>query len=272
MGAGELGPLPGGHHGLSRAQVVDSQRERLLAAIVTVVAARGYRGATVTGIVKEASVSSRVFYEHFADKEEAFRTAFDAVVDHLAELLSEAAAEREGDWPAQAAAVLAALTRFFSAEPELARFCLVEPATATPEIIGHYRATLLRCVPFLERGREQRDDGAALPASTEDSILGGLLSLTSRAILTNTPLLADLLPDLTEFALAPYIGSDRARALSAGAILRKARTLLRQFRLHFQLGRALMGRPQGGRLGKRASLCRFSATRAQGLQGRGGVT
>ncbi len=211
--AKDLGPLPGGHHGLSRAQVVDSQRERLLAAIVTVVAARGYRGATVTGIVKEASVSSRVFYEFFADKEEAFRAAFDAVVDHLEGRLSRAAAEHEGAWPAQMAAILAELTRQFAAEPELARFCLVEPATATPGIISHFRTTLLRCVPFLEQGREQRDDGASLPPSTEDSVLGGLLSLASRAVLTEAPL-ADLLPDLTEFALAPYVGSDRARELA----------------------------------------------------------
>lgn len=212
--AKELGPLPGGHHGLSRSQVVDSQRERLLAAIVTVVAARGYRGATVTGIVKEASVSSRVFYEFFADKEEAFRAAFDAVVDHLEDRLTRIVAEKEGDWPRQVAAVLAELVRLFSSEPELARFCLIEPATATPEVIAHFRTTLLRCVPFLARGRDQRQASAALPPSTEDSIVGGLLSLASRAILTSTPPLEALLPDLTEFALAPYLGSERARAVS----------------------------------------------------------
>ena len=47
--AGELGPLPGGHHGLSREQILDSQRERLLAAIAHEVATRGYRATTITG-------------------------------------------------------------------------------------------------------------------------------------------------------------------------------------------------------------------------------
>lgn len=215
-GAADLGPLPGGHHGLSREQVAESQRERLLAAVVTVVAARGYRGATVTGIVKEASVSSRVFYEFFKDKEDAFRAAFEAVVAHAEDVSVKAAAEHEGDWPQQAVAVLAELTRLFSAEPELARFCLLEPATATPEIIAEFRGTILRGAPFLETGRNQRKDGDALPPSTEESILGGLLSLASGAVMAGTPALDDLLPDLVEFALAPYLGSDQARAIAAG--------------------------------------------------------
>jgi AcrR family transcriptional regulator len=197
---------------MSREQVAESQRERLLAAVVTVVAARGYRSATVTGIVKEASVSSRVFYEFFEDKEDAFRAAFDAVVAHVEDLLKRVAVEHSDDWPRQTVAILAELIRFFSDEPELARFCLLEPATATPEIIVHFRATLLRGVPFLERGRREREDGAAMPPSTEDSIIGGLLSLASRAVVAEVPL-GGLLPDLTEFALAPYIGSDRARSV-----------------------------------------------------------
>lgn len=213
--AGDLGPLPGGHHGLSREQVAESQRERLLAAVVTVVAERGYRGATVTGIVKEASVSSRVFYEFFKDKEDAFRAAFDAVVAHLESLLSRAVAEHEGDWPRQAIAALAELSRFFSAEPELARFCIVEPTTATPQLIAHFRATVLRGVPFLQQGRKERKDGAALPPSTEDSIIGGLLSLASRAIVAGADSLEDLLPDLVEFALGPYLGPEAAAALAA---------------------------------------------------------
>jgi len=198
--------------------VAESQRERLLAATVTVVAANGYRGATVTAIVREASVSSRAFYEFFDDKEDAFRAAFDAVVEHLGEVLVAAVAEGDGDWADQVVLLLTTLTEFFSAEPELAQFCLLEPATATPEIIAHFRATVLRGVPFLERGRGERADGGSLPPSTEDSIIGGLLSLASRPVLTGTKSLRDLLPDLVEFALSPYLGSEAARAKVVGSV------------------------------------------------------
>jgi hypothetical protein len=69
-------------------------------------------------------------------------------------------------------------------------------------------------VPFLERGRTERPKPASLPSSTEDSIIGGLLSLASRAILVGSPRLPELLPDLVEFALAPYLGSGRAKRLA----------------------------------------------------------
>lgn len=61
----ELGPLPGGYHGLTREQISDSQRERLFAAMAHQVAARGYRAVTVTEMTKFAKVSTRDFYEHF---------------------------------------------------------------------------------------------------------------------------------------------------------------------------------------------------------------
>lgn len=211
--AAGLGPLPGGHHGLSREQVVESQRERLLAAIVTVVAAKGYRATTVTAICKEASVSSKAFYGFHKDKEEAFVAAFDTVLDHLESQLARVAAEHAGDWPRQMIAILAELTKFFAAEPELARFCLLEPGTATPEIIAHFRATLLRATPFLEQGRTERKGGDALPSSTEESVIGGLLSLASRAVAVGSPPLSELLPDLVGFALAPYVGPTESQEL-----------------------------------------------------------
>ena len=212
---GELGPLPGGHHGLSREQILESQRERLLAAIAHEVAARGYPATTITEIVKLASVSTRDFYEHFGGKEECFLAAFDAVRDHLEELLAAAAASQP-DWPHQLIAALGAALDFFAAEPDLARLCLVEPVSATPTIAIRFREAVLACVPALDKGRSEMGDGAALPPSTEDSLLGGIVSLTTRSILAGeTENLPALLPDLVEFTLSPYLGAERAAELAA---------------------------------------------------------
>src|SRR4051795_9120744 len=86
----DLGPLPGGHHGLSREQVAESQRERLLAGLAHAVATHGYKATTITEIVKAAAAPSRDFYENFDSKEACFLAAFDAVVDHLRELIAAA--------------------------------------------------------------------------------------------------------------------------------------------------------------------------------------
>lgn len=212
----ELGPLPGGHHGLSRAQILDSQRERLLAAMAHEVAARGYRATTLTEVVKFASVSTRDFYEIFDSKEDCFLAAFDAVLDHLAELISSAAAA-EPDWPHQVIAALRAALEFFAAEPDLARLCLLESVSATPTIAIRFREAVLAGVPALARGRSELADPNSLLPETESSIIGGAVSLATRSIIAGEPeKLPDLLSDLTDFTLSPYLGAGRAAELAAG--------------------------------------------------------
>jgi AcrR family transcriptional regulator len=214
---GELGPLPGGHHGLSRQQILDSQRERLLAAIAHVVADRGYRGTTLTEVVKFASVSTRDFYDIYDSKEECFLAAFDAVRDHVTELISTAAAS-EPDWPHQVIAGLRAALDFFAAEPDLARLCLLEPVSATPTTAIRFREAVLASVPALTAGRAELADPDSLLPETESSIIGGAVSLASRAILAgDADKLPDLLPDLIDFTLSPYLGAERAAELAAGS-------------------------------------------------------
>jgi AcrR family transcriptional regulator len=214
---GELGPLPGGHHGLSREQIAHSQRERLLAAIAHEVATRGYRATTITELGRSASVSTRDFYELFDSKEECFLTAFDALRDHLAGLISTAAAA-EPDWPDQVIAALRATLEFFAAEPDLARLCLLESVSATPTIAIRFREVVLACVPALARGRAELADPDSLLPETESSIIGGAVSLATRSIIGGeTEKLPELLPDLVDFTLSPYLGAERAAELAAGS-------------------------------------------------------
>jgi AcrR family transcriptional regulator len=209
-----LGPLPGGHHGLTREQIADSQRERLLAAIAQVVAANGYRATTITEVVKLASVSTRDFYELFDGKEECFLTAFDVLRDHLEELISAAAAG-EDDWSHQVIAALRAGLEFFAAEPDLARLCLLESVSATPRIAIRFREAVLACVPALAHGRAELDDPDSMLPETEDAILGGIVSLATRSIIAgDTESLPSLLPDFVDFTLSPYLGAERATDLS----------------------------------------------------------
>lgn len=211
----DFGPLPGGHHGLSRRQIVDSQRERLMAAMAHEVAKHGYPGVTMRGLMRFAGVSSRDFYELFDDKEACYLAAFDAVRDYLEDRIAAAIAA-ESDWPHQLIAAIRVALDFFAAEPNLARLALVEPVGATPRIAIRYREAVLGCVPALARGRSERAEGSSLSPNTEDSVLGGIISLATRSILAGEAKgLPALLPDLTEFALSPYLGAERAAELAA---------------------------------------------------------
>lgn len=70
--------LPRGAHGLDREVVLASQRGRLLTAFVDEAAEKGVHAVTIADIVKRAGTAKRTFYEHFKDKDECYRQAFEA--------------------------------------------------------------------------------------------------------------------------------------------------------------------------------------------------
>jgi AcrR family transcriptional regulator len=213
----ELGPLPAGRHGFSREQVAHNQRERLLAGVATAVAEHGYNGVTIAHITKAAKVSRRVFYENFESREECFLAAFDAVVGHIRELVADAV-EAAPDWPHQAVAAARETLAFLASEPDLARLCLVEAQSAGPAISARFHAAVGELIGPLQRGRGERSDARELPASTEDSTVGALVSLASRKVAAGeADRLEDLLPDFVQFILAPYLGPEEAERLSAAA-------------------------------------------------------
>ena len=68
-------------------------------------------------------------------------------------------------------------------------------------------------VPYFQSGREGRSPEvlARLSPTTEEALVGGMMSLISRRIIAGkADELETLLPDLVEFTLTPYLGSDEA--------------------------------------------------------------
>lgn len=206
--------LPAGRHGLPREFIVQNQRERILTALVDVVAERGYNATTVANITKAASVSRRTFYEHFADKEACFLAAYEMVADHIVSSM-RTAAEAFEEWPQKVRAALATLLRFLAGEPELARVCMIEPIAAGGEVAARHRALMQCLVEILKVGRSEHGGGHPLPEATEETLVGGIVALIVREISAGrTGQLESLLPDLVELTLAPYVGAEEAERLA----------------------------------------------------------
>lgn len=200
-----LGPLPPGPHGYSREQVAHNQRERLIAAFVELVAAKGYGQVSIAEVIKLARVSRRTFYEHFRTTEDCFLAAFEIVDDHLHDLIREAT-EPIPDWPHKVSAGIAVVLRFFSSDPDLARLAVVESVTATTVIAARYREAVLGFAVLLEPGRDEREHPEPLPASTEDTVVGSIAADISRQVSAGeSDGLGRMLPDLVGFALTPYL-------------------------------------------------------------------
>ena len=114
--------------------MAESQRERMLEAIVELVAAHGYAGTTVGGIAAKAGVSRTTFYEQFESKEDCFRVAYDAVAAKVIEAIVAAASgiEDKGD---QLRAGIDAYLRYGAEHPAAAATFIVEVHTAGPEAL-----------------------------------------------------------------------------------------------------------------------------------------
>lgn len=208
----ELARLPPGRHGLPREFVARNQRERLIAGLAEAVAENGYAGTTIAHITRHAAVSRRTFYEHFNSKDECFVAAYDTVMTELNRRVGEAF-EQEEEWPQAVRAGLAAMLEFLTSEPHLARLSMVEALVAGPVVVERYDAAIQSLVPYFEAGRKGRSDEvlAGLSSTTEEALVGGIVSLISRRIFADrTEELEALLPDLVEFALTPYLGSAAA--------------------------------------------------------------
>lgn len=208
----ELARLPPGRHGLPREFVTRNQRERLIAGLAEAVAENGYAGTTIAHITRHAAVSRRTFYEHFTSKDECFVAAYELVMTELNRRVGEAF-EQEEEWPQAVRAGIAAMLEFLTAEPHLARLSMVEALVAGPVVVEHYDAAIQNLVPYFKAGREGRSAKvlAGLSPTTEEALVGGIVSLISRRIFADrTAELECLLPDLVEFALTPYLGSAEA--------------------------------------------------------------
>jgi len=194
--------------------IAHNQRERLLGALATIVGERGYNGTTIELIAETAAVSNRTFYENFSSREDCFAAAYEALDDFLATLVEEAAAGEE-EWPAQVAAASRALIAFLASRPALARLYLVESAVVGEALVELRQRSAARLTALLEPGRDDRDLEPARAAAIEEGLVGGILTLLGRRVAAGeAEELERYAPAVIEFALAPYLGADEARAIA----------------------------------------------------------
>jgi len=202
--------LPPGRHGLGRDFVVKNQRDRLTAGSIAVIAERGYHEATVSQICSAAGVSRRTFYSYFSSKQECYLATFGLIDQHLLDAMREAAAGVSG-WPAQVGTRLGAMLDVFAANPDLARFMLIAPPRAGEEVAAAYRASLERFAELLTQGQPSASRARQPSAAVKQALVGGMMGVIAHRVEAGEgENLADLLPDLVELFLTPFIGPEKA--------------------------------------------------------------
>ena len=207
-------PAPGRHQ-LSREFIAQHQRARIIAALTEEVAAQGYRGVTVADIVRRAGIARNTFYDNFSSKEDCFLATQDFAVAEALRRIVAAAAELDS-WQARVDAGLAAFLDYVAAEPALARTCIVEALSAGPAAVARYEGSLQVFIPLFRIGRTVSPHGEEMPATLEETVIGGVFWIIyQRIILGEAERIEQLRPELTEFVLTPYIGAEAAKRASS---------------------------------------------------------
>lgn len=208
------GRLPPGRHGLPRAFVAENQRERLLNGVVEAVAEHGYNATTIAAIAAAAKISRRTFYEYFEGKEECFLAAYAMIEAHVLDTMLGAPGAGE-PWPERVRARLVALLDVLSRDPAVSRFFLVEPLAAGGEISARYREAMR----LLAQTLRPEPPPSQLDMDVRDqALIGGIATLIVRRLNAGgVDRLPELLPDLVELSLAPYLGREETKRQAAAA-------------------------------------------------------
>jgi AcrR family transcriptional regulator len=206
-------PLPGRQQ-LSREFIAQHQRARIIRALALEVSEKGYRAVTVADIVKRAGIARNTFYENFGSKEDCFLAAQKFAMSTALGRVVEAAGEID-EWPYRVEAGLGAFLGFVAEEPALARTCMVEALAAAPTSVRYYEESLQAFVSLFRLGRDVSPHGQGLPEALEEALIGGVFWILYQRLLVAEPsTIGQLLPELVEFALTPYLGAESARAVA----------------------------------------------------------
>ncbi|MGN6663691.1 MAG: TetR/AcrR family transcriptional regulator [Solirubrobacterales bacterium] len=188
---------------LPREFVASHKRRRMMDAIADLTADQGYEATKIADIVRRAAVARKTLYDNFDGKEDLFLSAVDSAMTEMRVVVEEAC-ERADPGEEGIVAGLSALLDYIAANPALTRMCMVEAISATPSSARLYDAGMRDFVELLRRGAPGRAD---LPETIEESLVGGVAWILQQQIRRGEADRAGkLLPELSQFVLAPYLG------------------------------------------------------------------
>lgn len=150
--------------GVSAADRRRERRERLLDAGLELLGTRGYAQTTVSDVLELAGLTSRYFYEHFANREALLTAVYDEIVARGYGASAEAIRRHEGDpLSVSTAAHLNAFYEVIVGDPRMARVIFIEAVGVSPAMEAHRRAVLRRIAATLAKRLALRAERGEIP-------------------------------------------------------------------------------------------------------------
>jgi AcrR family transcriptional regulator len=183
--------------------VARNQRERLFAAMVAVVAEKGYEATRVEDLLELSGVSRSAFYAHFKDKQACLVAALQDFVGPTIAGIFEAGGPPPGESDSYRA--FEAFVNLIVEQGAAARMCMVEIYAAGPEAVEEIDRTIDRIQAFVSVALEQVPGRAGMPPEIIRAIVGGLRKVIHTRLYRHEEAeLAELIPHMWSW-IAAYV-------------------------------------------------------------------
>ena len=201
------GVLPPGRPRVSREEVAENHRLRILYAAARLAEDNGYTATTVAEITRLASVDGRVFYRHFADKQEAFTALHELGFQQVMDVTAKAFFAAEG-WPRRSWEAGHALTQLLQANPLVARIGFVEAYAVGPGAVQRIEDSHAAFMFFLQEGLVHRPAESVPTRVAMEAIVASVFEIIYLRIRAGEESrIGAALPDVEHMWLTPFLGA-----------------------------------------------------------------
>jgi AcrR family transcriptional regulator len=173
-------------------------RSRLLEGMANALAHKGYADTTIADVVREASVSRRTFYEHFATKAECLVALYEAASRNALKVLRQAIVPGQG-WEQQVERAIGAYLACMGANPVLMRTLFIEILHLGPDGLAARRRVNQEIADYMLAVVNEGAPGCKVSPQMAMAVVGGIHELVLQAIEDGK---VDELPALTATATA----------------------------------------------------------------------
>jgi len=182
-------------------EVARNQRERLFAALVAIVADKGYEETRVEDLLELSGVSRSAFYAHFRDKEDCLLAAIDAFLGPAIDTI--ASTDGHGPGEARARAALDALVGLVVDQPAAARMCFVDIFAAGPRAVERIDGAIERLQRVVSAAFDETPEREQMPPEIVRAVIGGLRKVIhTRLYRDEEDELPELAPQMLAWGLA----------------------------------------------------------------------
>jgi AcrR family transcriptional regulator len=156
-------------------------RSRLLEGMAVVMAQKGYADATIADIVREASVSRRTFYEHFATKADCLVALYEAASHNALKVLRQAIDPAHG-WEQQVERAIGAYLQCMASNPVLMRTLFIEILHLGTQGLAARRRVNQEIADYMLAVVNGSRSGSRVSPQLAMAVVGGIHELVLEAI------------------------------------------------------------------------------------------